>query len=101
HLTPGSDSRIHIFAKVRSNNWNGGDEEERVREIAANPASEQSGNIARIGNRHEGWHSISIDYEIQAPASSFLAAASGSGDVTVEGVGDNAKLSTGSGNIHA
>jgi hypothetical protein len=101
HLTPGSDSQIHIFAKVHSNNWNGGDNEERVREIAANPPIEQTGNIVRIGNRHEGWHNISIDYEIQAPASSFLTADSGSGDVTVEGVGDNAKLSTGSGNIHA
>lgn len=100
HLTRGSDNQIHIFGKVHSNNWNG-DNEARVREIAANPPIEQTGNIVRIGNRHEGWHNISIDYEIQAPASSFLSADSGSGDVNVEDVGDNAKLSTGSGNIHA
>lgn len=100
HLTRGSDNQIHIFGKVHSNNWNG-DNEERVHEIAANPPIEQTGNIVRIGNRHETWHNISIDYEIQAPASSFLSADSGSGDVTVENVGDNAKLSTGSGNIHA
>ncbi|HET6170066.1 MAG TPA: DUF4097 family beta strand repeat-containing protein, partial [Terracidiphilus sp.] len=40
-------------------------------------------------------------YDIQAPSSSFLSADSGSGDVVVESVGDNAKLSTGSGSIHA
>jgi DUF4097 and DUF4098 domain-containing protein YvlB len=101
HLTHGSGNQIHIYGKVHSSNWNG-DNEERVREIAANPPIEQTGNIIRIGKRHEeNWHNISIDYEIQAPADSFLTADSGSGDVTVEGVGDNAKLSTGSGNIHA
>jgi hypothetical protein len=100
HVTRGSGNTIHIFGKVHSSNWNG-DGEERVREIAANPPIEQTGNIIRIGAHHESWHNISIDYEIQAPADSFLDAGSGSGDVTVDGVGDNAKLSTGSGNIHA
>jgi len=102
HLTRGSDNQIHIFGRVKSTCWGiNCPSEQTVREIAANPPIEQTGNIVRIGNRHEGWHNISIDYEIQAPASSFLTANSGSGDVNVEEVGDNAKLSTGSGNIHA
>jgi Putative adhesin len=100
HVTRGSGNSIHIYGKVHSNGWIG-DGEDRVREIAANPPIEQTGNIIRIGQHHETWHNISIDYEIQAPADSFLDAGSGSGDVTVDGVGDNAKLSTGSGNIHA
>jgi Putative adhesin len=100
HITRGSDNQIHIFGKVHSNNWDGGDEQ-RVRDIAANPPIEQTGNIVSIGRRHEGWHNISIDYEIQAPASSILTAGSGSGDIVDDSVGDNAKLSTGSGNIHA
>jgi DUF4097 and DUF4098 domain-containing protein YvlB len=100
HITRGSDNQVHIFGKVHSNNWNGNNDA-RVHEIAANPPIEQTGNIVRIGNRHETFHNISIDYEVQAPASSFLTADSGSGDVNVEEVGDNAKLSTGSGNIHA
>jgi hypothetical protein len=99
HLTRGKDNQVHIFGKVHSN-WNS-DNEARVRDIAANPPIEQTGNIVRIGAHHESWHNISIDYEIQAPADSFLEAGSGSGDVTVDGVGDNAKLSTGSGSIHA
>src|ERR1035438_7062527 len=97
-LTHGSGNRVHIFGRVKSN-WGGSDE--KVREIAANPPIEQTGNIVRIGQRHENLHNISIDYEIEAPADVYLDAGSGSGDVTDDGVGENAKLSTGSGNIHA
>jgi DUF4097 and DUF4098 domain-containing protein YvlB len=98
HLTRGSDNRVHIFGKVKSG-WGGSDQ--KVREIAANPPIEQTGNIIRIGGHHENLHNISIDYEIEAPAGAFLDAGSGSGNVTDDGVGENAKLSTGSGNIHA
>ena len=99
HITRGSDNQVHIFGRVKSG-W-GSDNEERVHEVANNPPIEQTGNIIRIGAHHESWHNISIDYDIQAPANSFLDGGSGSGDITVEGVGDNAKLSTGSGSIHA
>ena len=98
HITQGSGSQLHIVGHVRST-WGGSDE--KVREIAANPPIEQTGNIVRIGNRHENLHNISIDYEIQSPANAYLDAGSGSGNVTDEGVGENAKLSTGSGDIHA
>jgi hypothetical protein len=98
HLTRGSDNRIHVFGRVKTG-WGG--DENMMREIAAHPPIEQTGNIIRIGSHHENWHNISIDYEIEAPANSFLDAGSGSGNVTDDGVGTNAKLSTGSGNIHA
>jgi len=98
HLTCGADNQVHVYGKVKSG-WGGS--EDRVREIAAHPPIEQTGNIIRIGSHHENLHNISIDYEIQAPENSFLDAGSGSGDITVEGVGENAKISTGSGNIHA
>ena len=98
HLTPGSGNRVHIFGRVKSG-WGGSDE--RVREIAAHPPIEQTGNIVRIGGHHENLHNISIDYEIEAPADAYLEAGSGSGNITDDGVGENAKLSTGSGGIHA
>jgi hypothetical protein len=98
HITQGSGSQIHIFGRVKSN-WGGNDE--KVRDIAAHPPIEQTGNIVRIGVHHENLHNISIDYEIQAPAESFLDAGSGSGNVVDDGVGENAKLNTGSGNIQA
>ncbi|MGB9409402.1 MAG: DUF4097 family beta strand repeat-containing protein [Terracidiphilus sp.] len=98
HLTRGADNQVHIYGKVKSG-WGGSDEQ--VREIAAHPPIEQTGNIVRIGAHHESLRNISIDYEIQAPENALLDAGSGSGDITVDGVGENAKLSTGSGNIHA
>ncbi len=98
HLTQGPGNEVHVHGRVKSN-WGGNDE--RVREIAANPPIEQTGNIIRIGERHENYHNISIDYEIEAPANVFLVAGSGSGDITDDGIGDTAKLSTGSGSIHA
>jgi hypothetical protein len=98
HLSRGSGNQIHIFGRVKSS-W--GANEGQVKEIAANPPIEQTGNIVRIGARHESYHNISIDYEVEAPADAYLDAGSGSGNVTDDGVGQNAKLSTGSGNIHA
>ncbi len=98
HLTRGSGNQVHVFGRVKSG-WGGS--EERVKEIAAHPPIEQTGNIIRIGGHHENLHNISIDYEIQAPENSILDAGSGSGNITDDGIGENAKLSTGSGNIHA
>ena len=98
HLTRGSGSQLHVVGRVKSN-WGGSDE--KVREIASNPPIEQTGNIIRIGARHENLNHISIDYEIEAPSDAYLDAASGSGNVTDEEVGENAKLNTGYGNIHA
>jgi len=105
HITHGTSNQVHIWGKVKSgwgnSGWGGGASDERVREIAAHPPIDQTGNIVCIGCHHENLHNISIDYEIQAPENSFLDAGSGSGDITVDGVGENAKIHTGSGNIHA
>lgn len=98
HLTTSSAGKVHVYARVKSN-WGGDDD--KVQQIAAHPPIEQTGNIVRIGAHHENLHNISIEYEIQAPADSFLDASSGSGGVTDDGVGIDAKLSTGSGSIHA
>src|SRR5215472_11698688 len=51
HISKGSGNQVHIFGRVHSN-WNS-DNAERVREIAANPPVEQTGNIIRIGAHHE------------------------------------------------
>jgi hypothetical protein len=98
HIKPGSDNQVHVFGRVKSN-W--GASEERVREIAANPPIEQTGSIVHVGTHQENMHNISIDYEIQAPARTYLEAGSGSGDISDDGVGVNARLNTGSGTIHA
>ena len=102
HISTSSGSQVHIVGHVKSNHgWGSGDSEARVREIAANPPIEQTGDIVRVGGHQENLHNISIDYEIQAPANVYLEASSGSGDIQDDGVGANARINTGSGNIHA
>lgn len=102
HLTRGSDSSIHIHGTVKANE---GGYEEQVRQVAANPPIEQTGNIVHIGphqgSQDENLRHISISYEITAPANAILKASSGSGNITDDGIGQQAKLTTGSGNIHA
>jgi hypothetical protein len=97
-LTRGSDNQVHIVGHVKAS-WNGSEDE--VRQVTANPPIEQTGNIVRIGELPQNWHGISISYEIEAPGNAFLNASSGSGNISDDGVGENASLHTGSGNIHA
>ena len=105
HITRGAGNQVHIWGKVKQSGFGliliPAPSEERIRAIAANPPIEQTGNIIRIGGHNENLHNISIDYEIQAPEDALLNAGSGSVDITVDGVGENAKIWTGSGNIHA
>jgi beta-lactamase regulating signal transducer with metallopeptidase domain len=98
HITRSSGNQIHIHGQIHVNAEGS---EEQARQIASNPPIEQSGDTIRVGQHHEQWHGISIDYQIEAPAGTMLAANSGSGDIMDEGVGQNAKLQTGSGNISA
>lgn len=102
HLTRGAANQLRIHARVRSDH---ADEAEQVHAIAANPPIAQDGNTIRIGAQHEDHEDrenhISIDYDIEAPADAALEAGSGSGNITDEGAGQGAKLSTGSGNIVA
>jgi hypothetical protein len=98
HIIRGSDSQIHILGRVHSGWGSGAD---RVNEIAANPPIQQTGNIVHIGGHGFDLHNVSIDYEIQAPASAHLKASTGSGSLRIEGVGQDAHLSTGSGDIRA
>ncbi len=99
HLTRGSGNEVHIHGKIHVSHDGS---EEQARQIAANPPIEQSGNVIRVGQQHEQHvRGISIDYQIEAPAGTLLAATSGSGDIVDEGVGQNTKLETGSGDIRA
>jgi beta-lactamase regulating signal transducer with metallopeptidase domain len=98
HITRSSGNQIHIHGHIHVS-YEGS--EERAREIAANPPIEQSGDTIRVGQHQEHWHGISIDYQIEAPAGTVLTANSGSGNIVDDGVGQNARLQTGSGDIHA
>ena len=105
HIFPGTDSEVHIKAHLHAG-WNaGGDIEERMRKIAANPPITQSGKDIRIGevpaSERPLYNNISIEYEISAPRGVALDLRSGSGDVQIDNVGRSLKGETGSGAIRA
>ena len=105
HVSPGSDSEVHVKAHLHAG-WNtGGDVEERMRRIAANPPITTSGSQIHIGEvsneQHDLYKNITIDYEVTAPRAVALNLRSGSGDVQVDNVGRSLKGQTGSGSIRA
>jgi hypothetical protein len=104
HITPGSDSSVHIIGHVHAAKWNSwidsGSAEDRLQKVLSNPPIEQSGNTIEIG-KHTNYQNISIDYDITTPKGTNLTAESGSGDVHVSDLSGAAKLNTGSGSIEA
>jgi Putative adhesin len=107
HLHPGSANQVHVVAHLHSSHgWMSGgssDVDSRIQQIVNNPPIVQSGNDITIGERHNNdlYRNISIDYDITLPASSTIAAATGSGDVEIQNVGATLKAQTGSGNVNA
>jgi hypothetical protein len=101
HISPGSGSQVHVIGHVKSSNsWFGGSSDDRVKQIAANPPIEQSGNEVRIGKEHDdSLRNVSIDYEITMPKSGVVDAGSGSGDVRIDDIAGGVKAGTGSGSV--
>jgi Putative adhesin len=98
----GDSAKVEVHGRIHANHGLfGGDVEQRIHEIEANPPIEQNGNIIRVGHiENRGWKSnISISYELVVPGQTKLHSESGSGDQTVEGIGGPADASSGSGNV--
>src|SRR5580704_3342323 len=105
HIYAGSDSEVHIKGHVHAG-WNaGGDIEERMRRIAANPPVSQAGKDIHVGDLSPAdrrlYNDITIDYEVSTPRGLALNLRSGSGDIEVDNVGRFLKGETGSGSIRA
>jgi hypothetical protein len=104
-IRPGSDSQIHVHARVYAG-WNaGGDIDARIARICQNPPIQQSGDSVHVGEvppeDRRLFNNISIDYEITAPKSVALNLHSGSGDIEVDHLGRYLKAQTGSGSVRA
>ncbi len=107
HVSTGSQSEVRINAKVKSQHgwgFNGskGSDEDRVRDITANPPIVQNGSTITIGETHgdsNRFRNIEIDYDISLPASTILKVSSGSGDLDVSNVVSVLSADTGSGDI--
>jgi len=103
----GGNNTVAVTARLHSSNsswlFGPGDVEERIRRIEQHPPIEQNGNIIRIGKfeDRELQRNISIDYDVTVPAQTKLNSQTGSGDQTITGVQLAATAKTGSGNITA
>jgi hypothetical protein len=103
HVSPGSDSQVHISGHVKSNNsWWGGSSDDAVSRVANNPPINQAGNIIRVGEGgDDSMRHVNIDYEITTPANTMLTAESGSGDLQLSNLNGTVRAHTGSGSIRA
>ena len=123
HVSSVSSNQIHIIGHVhvRSGWISSGGDEDRVKQIIANPPIQQSGDTITIGGHTDSdlFRNISIDFEITTPHGSsvkasegsgsvqisgiegMVSAQSGSGDIRVENIGSAVRLNTGSGSVTA
>jgi DUF4097 and DUF4098 domain-containing protein YvlB len=101
NVRTGSSSQVEVTGHIKITNWFGGDAEERVKRIEANPPIQQSGNDIRIGhiNDTELLHNISISYDLVVPAETQLRSHTGSGSQSVEGLRKQIEIEAGSGSL--
>jgi len=97
----GSSNQVRVTGHIRASEWFGGNVEEKIKRLQANPPIQQSGNDIRIGHIDdpELRHNISISYEVVVPAETDLRMQSGSGDQKVEGIRGPLEVNSGSGGL--
>jgi DUF4097 and DUF4098 domain-containing protein YvlB len=99
-ISSGSSGQVQITARIKVNNWFSGNEEDRIRQIEANPPIQQTGNTIHIGHLdNELGHNISISYEVMVPPDTRLHAHTGSGDQEITGLSGPIETESGSGNV--
>jgi DUF4097 and DUF4098 domain-containing protein YvlB len=101
NVRTGSSSEVQVTGHIKTTNWLGGNADERVKRIEANPPIQQSGNDIRIGHvgDTELLHNISISYDLVVPAETELRSHTGSGSQSVEGLQKQIEIESGSGSL--
>lgn len=98
----GSSSQVQVTGRIKATNWfGGGDDEDKVKRIEANPPIQQSGNTIRIGHIEDPSlrRNISISYEVSVPPQTQLHSHTGSGSQIVDGIRDTLDVGSGSGSL--
>lgn len=96
----GATGRVTIRGVIRLSGLFTIGDEQRVKELSANPPIEQVGNVIRLGkDRSRGPGSLDISYIIETPADTRLEATTGSGKIEVRDIDGPAKLVNHSGRI--
>jgi hypothetical protein len=98
----GNSGRVQVTGRIRASlEWFGGNAEEKIKRLEANPPIQQSGNDIRIGHIDDPdlRRNISISYDVTVPAETELRVESGSGNQTVDGIRGPLEVSAGSGGL--
>src|SRR2546421_890102 len=100
-IRTGAANQVEVTGHIKTRDWLGGNSEEKVKQIQANPPIQQSGNIIRIGHIDDSElrRNISISYELVVPGETQLHSQTGSGNQTVEGIRKSIEVGTGSGGL--
>jgi DUF4097 and DUF4098 domain-containing protein YvlB len=101
HISAGAPGEVRVHGDIEAHSWSEKESQERVQQAAANPPLSQESNLIRIGGSGAHNGNISIDYTIVVPADAEIHAATGSGDVVVDGIKGPANFVSGSGAITA
>jgi hypothetical protein len=101
NVRAGSSSEVQVTGHIRVTNWFGGDADERIKRIEADPPIQQNGNDVRIGHIGETQllRNISISYDLVVPAETQLRSHTGSGSQSVEGIRRQVEVESGSGSL--
>jgi DUF4097 and DUF4098 domain-containing protein YvlB len=103
----GGAGSVYVSAKIHGNNgsWlfggGGSNIDERIHRIEQNPPVTQNGNSIHIGKIEDRdlTRNISIDYDVTVPPQTKLTTTSGSGDLSISGLQLPVTAKTGSGNV--
>jgi hypothetical protein len=97
----GTSSQVQVVGHIKASDWFGGNSEDKVKRLEANPPIQQSGNTIRIGHIDdpELRHNISISYELVVPADTQLHSQTGSGNQIVAGIKGPLDVGAGSGGL--
>lgn len=97
----GSSNQVQVTGHIKATDWFGGNAEEKVKRLQANPPVQQSGSDIRIGHIDDSElrHNVSISYELVVPADTQLRSHTGSGNQTVEGLHGPLDIGAGSGDL--
>ncbi len=95
----GTAGEVRIHGEVRAGGFILENSGRRAQEIAANPPIEQNGNMIRVGWRRgdSPFVAVSISYTIETPGDTQASAKDGSGSVEISGLRDPVSVTLGSG----
>jgi hypothetical protein len=100
-IRTGATNQVQVTGHIKTRDWLGGNGEEKVKQLQANPPILQSGNDIRIGHIDDSElrQNVSISYELVVPGETQLHSHTGSGHQTVEGIRRSVEVGTGSGEL--